>query len=134
MHGVAYIPNKVLMLATTHALLWHGREKVAAAPQLQAHFPQRLRHPQVSTHSEGAVKHKVLVVLAPGLVVGLVGRFQLRQQVAHLQPLAHVAVLVHVDGLDALVVRKDGGMVLILGLALPNDHAAGAVPARCEGQ
>jgi len=25
-------------------------------------------------------------------------------------------------------------MVLILGLALPNDHAAGAVPARCEGQ
>eukprot|EP00983_Pelagomonas_calceolata_P109341 1159548-Pelagomonas_calceolata.AAC.11 len=97
--------------------------------------PHSITPAGAATYRERAVENEMLVVLTPRLVVGIVGRVQLRQQVSHLQPLAHVAVLVHIHGLDTLAVREDDGVVLVLGLALSDDDATGAVPVQalaCE--
>lgn len=50
--------------------------------------------------------------------LGAVVWAQLGQQVAHLERLAQVVVLVHVDGLQGLAKAEDHGVVLVLGLAL----------------
>ena len=55
---------------------------------------------------------------------------ELCQQVPHLEGLGQVVVLIHVDGLEGLAVRKDDGVVLVLGLTLANDHTATRIPAR----
>ena len=46
------------------------------------------------------------------------------EQVAHLERLAQVVVLVHVERLQVLAAREDDGVVLVLGLALADDRVA----------
>eukprot|EP00955_Chlamydomonas_euryale_P072666 361465-Chlamydomonas_euryale.AAC.1 len=52
---------------------------------------------------------------------------KLGEQVAHLQRLSQVVVLVHVDRLQRLAKREDHGVVLVLGLALTDNDAARGV-------
>mmetsp|Transcript_26915 Transcript_26915/g.43268 ORF Transcript_26915/g.43268 Transcript_26915/m.43268 type:complete len:364 (+) Transcript_26915:1636-2727(+) len=54
---------------------------------------------------------------------------KLLHQVPHLDRLLEVALLVHVDRLDELAAREDYGVVLVLGLTLPDDGVAGELNA-----
>ena len=46
------------------------------------------------------------------------------EQVAHLERLAHIVVLVHVERLQVLAAREDDRVVLVLGLPLAEDRVA----------